>query len=927
MRLGAALILALALAIPLLRGMPSAEALSRAIAVYEAGRLQEAEGILQDLLRAPGASTHTLAAAHKLLGNILFVRGDREGAEREYAAALAGFTQLGERAEIANTRSNLARLAESRGRYDEARAIYGEVLASDRADGDAFAQGLTHLALGDVARAEHRASEAGSEYRAALDCVLVAAPGTASRLSPRLRRDALGNVHIALGLLALEEDGPEAARRRFRAALAAFGAAGSASGRARASYQLARLAWHEGRLDEARTAAMGALRAAEESEVPGPEGDIDNLLGLISEDLGQAGQALHWYAQAARRLGTDPAKMGSVLENIGNLQLRAGRLDEAERAFGEARAAGDTARACNGLGLVALRRGRLADAVAFFRAGGEAPQALANLAHACLLAGRLGEADAALARAEQAASRLDPIAQVAVLALRGEILSRQGDRQGAVGAYAAAIHRIEEMRGRLGHQLLKASFLADKGILYDREIALLVSLGRDGEAIAWMERARSRAFLDLLGDQRLSSPSGAQALADRELDLARALPGARSEAERRALSEQHAAVLGRLRALAPEYASQRGVDPISVADIQAALDQDTALVEYHVGDDSVIAGVVTGRSARVVSLPVKPDELAARVEEVRELLGNRRHIVEPGWADRLHTLYQSLWAPIVPALEGRRRVCVVPYGVLHYLSFASLVAKRATASAGEIPFPRFLLDDYTLYYAPSASVLRFAGKKNPGRPGSPHALILADAVTDLHPLPAARVEGKAVAACLPGARLEIGAGATETVLAREGARYDVIHVASHGELDPDDPMRSRILLTRTREDDGALTVAEIFRLRLHAWLVVLSACESGEARGIAGNFPPGDDLIGLTRSFLYAGTPSVVASLWSVDDAATALLMTDFYRALGSEDKAAALRRAQLQLVAAGRAARGGEAMFRAHPSEWAAFILVGDPR
>ena len=152
--------------------------------------------------------------------------------------------------------------------------------------------------------------------------------------------------------------------------------------------------------------------------------------------------------------------------------------------------------------------------------------------------------------------------------------------------------------------------------------------------------------------------------------------------------------------------------------------------------------------------------------------------------------------------------------------------------------------------------------------------------------------------------------ASETLLKASAGSYRYLHIASHGIFNADDPMASALLLSESDQDDGLLSVAELFDLRLNADLVTLSACETalGEVTG-------GDDVIGFTRGFLYAGAESIVSSLWKVSDAATNQLMQAFYEGLPEQGKSAALRQAQLAL-------KGG---FHDHPYYWAAFQLTGE--
>jgi CHAT domain-containing protein len=181
--------------------------------------------------------------------------------------------------------------------------------------------------------------------------------------------------------------------------------------------------------------------------------------------------------------------------------------------------------------------------------------------------------------------------------------------------------------------------------------------------------------------------------------------------------------------------------------------------------------------------------------------------------------------------------------------------------------------------------------------------------------------------------------ATEEKVKLLSGDYDIIHFASHGELNPQSPLFSSIRLANENDEDGRLEVHEIFNLDLEkASLVTLSACETG-----LGKLTNGDELIGLTRGFIYAGTPSIVASLWEVNDKSTSDLMNLFYKNLKTHSKVEALRMAQLEMIN-GDTGRGivrgvggivsseakdspqsSATVNGSHPYFWAPFILLGD--
>ncbi|NEP76409.1 CHAT domain-containing protein, partial [Okeania sp. SIO2G5] len=187
--------------------------------------------------------------------------------------------------------------------------------------------------------------------------------------------------------------------------------------------------------------------------------------------------------------------------------------------------------------------------------------------------------------------------------------------------------------------------------------------------------------------------------------------------------------------------------------------------------------------------------------------------------------------------------------------------------------------------------------------------------TQLSPLSGALKEANAVSEFL-GASALTGAQATEATVKQQMASADLIHLATHGLLEYGDPRETgtrdvpgAIALTPGNGEDGLLTSAEILQMDLQADLVVLSACDTGRGR------ITGDGVIGLSRSFIAAGVPSIVVSLWSVPDSPTAELMTEFYRQLDQgQTKAQALRQAMLVTM-----------QNHPDPKDWAAFTLIGE--
>jgi CHAT domain-containing protein len=294
-----------------------------------------------------------------------------------------------------------------------------------------------------------------------------------------------------------------------------------------------------------------------------------------------------------------------------------------------------------------------------------------------------------------------------------------------------------------------------------------------------------------------------------------------------------------------------------------------------------------------VTLNVSRADLFKTINAFREFPG-----LNNSYPASLGQLYDWLIAPLKDRIQTPT-VGIIPHGLLHYLPFAALTNQA-----------RYLNDDYVLFTLPSASVLRFIQEKRKPEPQT--VLVLGNPATDLPDLEFAEQEAESIAG-LYNTRVLVGDKATESAFRSQTRQAGILHLAAHGEYNPNHPHFSTVYLASDSQNDGRLEVHEIYSLDLTTAtdLVVLSACQTD-----VGAVSVGDEVVGLNRAFIYAGTPTVIASLWNVDDAATALLMERFYTHLRSGmGKAEALRQAQIDVREQ-----------YPHPYYWAAFVLTGDP-
>ncbi|GIZ51743.1 CHAT domain-containing protein [Noviherbaspirillum aridicola] len=483
-----------------------------------------------------------------------------------------------------------------------------------------------------------------------------------------------------------------------------------------------------------------------------------------------------------------------------------------------------------------------------------------------------------------------------ILFERGLIAEGEGRSDEAADFYKKAIEVIEQQRATIHTEASKIGFVGDKQRVYERLVDVLYARQRSADAFEYIERAKSRALVDMLASKQVASlQAGAAADAAREFDEAEAeltaqVPVSAQEGKQgqRAAAARAA---GRLRSAAPELGSLVTVSSLPLAELRALLPADEALVQYYYQGQLLYATVYAGGEVRMLRL-----EAAGLDEDIRRF----RELVDqmdPQAATLARKLYDSLLRPLEGPLAKSQRLLIVPHGALHYLPFSALHDGR-----------KYLLERYALRALPSASVLKYLRK---GKPGIARQMLvlgnpdLGDPKLDL---PSAQVEAEKIAQRAGQARLLMRQHASESALKADGVRYPALHIASHGIFNARRPLDSHLLLARDGDNDGKLTVSELYGLRLDADLVTLSACETG-----LGQINTGDDVVGLTRGFLYAGASNVVASLWQVDDEATSQLMIRFYEALASHPKAEALRLAQLDVMKK-----------YPHPYFWSAFYLTG---
>jgi CHAT domain-containing protein/Tfp pilus assembly protein PilF len=705
--------------------------------------------------------------------------------------------------------------------------------------------------------------------------------------------------------------------------------------------------------------------------------------GLVYQGLGEWTRAASAYEEALRlrREMGDKAEEAATLSNLGQVYGALGRIRKAlechQRALALRREIGD--RWGEGVALTQVGRGdqalgdtaaALADfdrAVELLQAAGsraDEAEALCSRGEAYLQAGQPAKALESLTEAlrlARAAGHRASEAQAEHGIARAE--RALGSLAEARTHAAAALEILETLRTRIAGTDLRASFSALLHRVYELDLDLLMESHRAGPAAGWdraalevAERARARTLVELLSEAGVDVHQGVDpALLERRASLLRRLSAKTERAlrehpkgadERAALEEERLAVLrdldaveAEIRERSPGFAALTQPQPLSTAGIQSLLEPDTLLLSYSLGEERSYLWAVTSDRVESFELPgrVRVEALARKVHEELsrfDVEGRRQEAEDTAALGRL------LLGPVAGRLPGKR-LAVVPDGALEYVPFAALPSPEGPDAAP-------LIERHEIADLPSASALAVQRRLLARRPPAAKRLaVIADPVFDLRDsrvaarggarsavrsgegdppaferLPASRQEAEAIAALVPRSESMLALGfdaALPRVLGDRLSGFRVVHFATHGVIDAERPALSGLALSMVdaagHPQEGFLHLHDIYNLKLDADLVVLSGCRTALGKEVRG-----EGLIGLTRGFQYAGAPRVLASLWRVEDQATAALMTRFYRALWIDKlpPAAALRQAQLGVR--------GQRRWR-DPYFWAGFVLEGDWR
>lgn len=871
---------------------------------------------------SPGHSGEADSFANVAVTLILLGKpGEAEGHLKE---AVEIYSRLGiENGSVANVMSNYALLLEQEGRLLEAREVREQVVSIWRRMGEhgvSFAASLNNLGnllrdLGEVEAAEELLREA---------------VGLLESTSP----DGIVTAHAMKSLGALLQ---------------------------------ARYDW-----DGAQLFLSRALGIYTDSGVGSSyRGDCLNSLGLVSLEKGELEKARDLF-----RAALDVYQGAEVEES--NVSVARSNLAVAERQLGN----------------LAEAKRQLAMVLEIDRRTAPSGLRIAKTFHELgFVAEYEGEPDKA-AEWYQAAldikTRLAPGSETeaSTWSRLGRVRRVQGDLSGAEDALQQSTDALAdqvEMLGRIFGS--REAFMSNNVETFRELISLQVARGAYTEAFRTTERFRGRVFLIQLAERPLlfaETPPDLVASRDRlavkydrnlievqrlcaVVEQASACSSLRQEAVRLRdeLSHREAEIL----ASSPRLAALRSPRALDLLEARTALDQGTLVLSYVTGEEkSYLFALSPGVEITVYEIPVSETEIHQQVERFRKaisLVRRRSNGRNPWFREQQRlgkALYNQLLAPAADLIASADRVLILADGSLHYLPFAALI--REVRSADGQVRDEYLAEWKPLYSALSVNVFaklkkqrrdRVAGMESDAallaafgdplysrglQPGAAGTIaeyrlraVARRRIRRFKPLPFTRREVDRIGRLFPPSRTRVfmGSDATEERVFAIGPSAQILHFATHAYVDEHVPLNSALVLTLAEQspednENGLLQVWEILeRLRLDADLVILSGCETalGEERG-------GEGLVGLTRAFQFAGARSVIASLWSVQDQATAELMIRFYKHFqAGATKDVALQRAQIELIRGPIEVvdeSGDVVLLEASPPfYWAGFQVYGD--
>jgi len=921
---------------------------SRAIALEEesvaarkAGDLAKAVDLLTEArgLYEKIGDRHAIAVNWGSMGVAHWGTGEWDVVIADYEQALAARRAVEDRILEGRTLNGLGSAYQQKAEWDRSVDYYRQAIELRQKTGDLAGLGTSMTYLGHVYNNSGRFVDARKQYEAAMPIL-----------------EALGNpqqmVEMATGIAALNSamGRTQEAADAYERAIALCAANGLGGHELVCRRNLADTCRYLGRFSDALGELDAAQKLLETNPNPVEELLIYQTRGVTLMEMGELDDARDNLLKAAElaRQSDNPVHAIETQSNIGFLYRELGSFDRALKSADSARQlaeqAGDARRYRDALALrgdIERRVGRYPEALATWqeaKAQDEADQATryvlvdeVAIAGVNILMGKTDEARTSLrALGPRARAARLPYLEYNILLAMGHSFEKENP-DSAAHYYDAALASIEASSHAIGGAEIQTGFLSGETGHYYEEVARyyasVYETTRDSRwsdrAFHVVERMKARGLLELMGQSVADETSAEEAAV---LDQLYSLDAKAADyASRRAALERQYVDLRRARVDSRVGSLATRTSVLTPQAVGNVLAKNAVLLEYALGDSASFVWAIDRRGSELFRLPPRL-EIEGEVRRLRDALAR----VGDGDAAMLKSaraLYTTLLGPADARLKKADSVVIVPDGALFELPFDMLLTAEPAAGTAMRAQP-FLALAYETLYVPSAAV--YASLKGAKRDdeyardllavGNPDFTTLAsDGGPPLAPLPFAEMEVQAIGARVKDSRKLVltGAGASEASVRRDLRTESprVVHLATHGLVDPAEPVRSSVALSAADGEDGYFHTLEILATPMRSDLVVMSACESAR-----GKVSRGEGVVGLSRAFLAAGAESVVASLWAVSDESTAELMKVFYdRMFGKKHPASrSLREARVALIEGGK---------YSHPFFWSPFVVTGTER
>ena len=474
---------------------------------------------------------------------------------------------------------------------------------------------------------------------------------------------------------------------------------------------------------------------------------------------------------------------------------------------------------------------------------------------------------------------------------RADILMQQGRYQHAEDDLWRAIQGLEQERSTIPWtEQTRASFMEDQILAYDNMVMLMADTDRLQQALEMAERYYAKHFINLFDRQAVNEIFGLESsLLDQQKDLLHQLNQLRingaATAEQKNVEEELRTLQSSIEKTHPKYHELTNQKPAKLEQIQQQLASDQAMLIYWVHKDRTLIWYVDQEQLVMRQIPVSEAKLQT---EIKAWL---KPIEHPAFADLIklkrqeqqhsqhaQSLYQWLLGSVVTLTKDKHRLIIIPDSQLQKLPFESLIKKCDVQESFSYSSCEFVGLKKAISYNDSMTSWLSLKNRQPQQSEKPQVLAFATNSNDIQNLPAALTELDNIQQQFPQGRYQSGSESTEQLFKSLAGEYQILHLASHGIINNHVPMNSGLQLLKSTEDDGYLSAYEVMTLNLDSRLTTLSACQSGD-----GHVVRGAGIVGLSQSFLRAGSDAVLVSRWLLQDQAAAEFMKHFYAAFKQE--------------------------------------------